>query len=78
MSDYNYDVNTSTASSQSGGNQSSNENRTTSDAGYLTETILRSSDGSKNIDILLKVTKDMQNIYTMIFKELDVLFYQLG
>lgn len=78
LSDYNYDVNTSTASSQSGGNQSSNENRTTSDAGYLTETILRSSDGSKNIDILLKVTKDMQNIYTMIFKELDVLFYQLG
>ena len=91
LSDYNYDTNTGSGTSSSTGSSTSSgtntnafsetktnaENSSLTDAGTLTETITKTNDDSKQLDNLIKFTKDRQNIYTMIFKDLDVLFYQL-
>jgi len=91
LSDYNYDTNTGSGTSSSTGSSTSSgtntnafsetktnaENTSLTDAGTLTETITKTNDDSKQLDNLIKFTKDRQNIYTMIFKDLDVLFYQL-
>lgn len=89
LSEYNYDHNTGTGSSSSTGTSSGTssnttnvqgvnaENSTLTDAGTLLETITRSNDDTKQLDILIKFTENKKNIYSMIFKDLDVLFYQL-
>lgn len=85
LSDYNYDTNTGSGTSSSTGHNANAfsetntnaENTSSTDAGSLTETISKTNDDSKQLDNLIKFTKDRQNIYTMIFKDLDVLFYQL-
>lgn len=77
ITNYNYDQSTGTASSQSTGTASNAGTSSTTDGGTLKETITRSLDDAKQIDILLKFTQRKQNIYSMIFKDLDVLFYQL-
>lgn len=71
VSDYNYDTTTGSGTSTSSGTT------TTSDGGTLTERITKSNDDTKQLDILTKFTQKKKNIYSMIFKDLDVLFYQL-
>lgn len=93
LSDYNYDHNTGSGTSSSTGTSSGSqsgsdtktlneqktnaENKTLTDAGQLVETITKTNDDTKQMDILIKFIQNKQNIYTMIFKDLDVLFYQL-
>lgn len=69
VSNYNLDTNISN------GNSSSNGSSNAKDNGTLHETIKRTpADKMKNyIDFI----KEKQNIYTMIFKDLDSLFYQI-
>lgn len=71
LTEYNYDQNSGTASSTSSGTAS------TTDGGTLTERVEKTNDDSKMIDIYIKFTQRKKNIYSMIFKDLDVLFYQL-
>lgn len=71
VSDYNYDQNSGTASSTTSGTAS------TTDGGTLTERVERTNDDTEMIDVYIKFTQRKRNIYSMIFKDLDVLFYQL-
>lgn len=69
ITDYNYDTDTGSSSSNTNGTTNSTDN------GSLTETISRTpADKLKNY---VEFVKEKQNIYTMIFKDLDVLFYQV-
>ena len=70
LTDYNYDTNTGTASATSNGTNNTN------DSGTLQETTTRSTDDEKQINIYKKFLEAKQDIYAMIFKDLDVLFYQ--
>lgn len=69
MTDYNYDVSNGTVNSNSNGTNTSTDN------GSLTETISRSP--ADKINIYKNFIEAKNNIYTMIFKDLDSLFYQL-
>lgn len=71
VSDYNYDQNSGSASSTTSGTAS------TTDGGTLTERVERTNDDTEMIDVYIKFTQRKRNIYSMIFKDLDVLFYQL-
>ena len=72
VTDYNYDVTSGSASSSSSGTASTN------DSGTLTERVTHTDDDdARKMDIYLKFTQKKKNIYSMIFKDLDVLFYQL-
>lgn len=67
VSQYNYDIDTGSANSQTSGNAS--------DTGNLNETITRSP--ADKMSNYVEFIKEKQNIYTMIFKDLDSLFYQI-
>lgn len=67
ISQYNYDRDEGHASSHSAGNSS--------DSGTLNETIKRSP--ADKMTNYIQFVKEKQNIYTMIFKDLDSLFYQI-
>lgn len=67
VSQYNYDVDEGHASSHTAGNSS--------DSGNLNETIKRSP--ADKMTNYVQFIKEKQNIYTMIFKDLDSLFYQV-
>lgn len=69
MTDYNLDNNTSNDNSTSHGNASSNDNTN------VTENIKRTP--ADKINIYKQFIESKNNIYTMIFKDLDSLFYQL-
>lgn len=69
MTDYNYDTNTSNDNSISSGNATSNDNTN------IVENIKRTP--ADKITIYKEFIENKQNIYTMIFKDLDCLFYQL-
>lgn len=73
VSEYNYDHDTSTGSGSNSGSTSG----LTSSTGSNTEneTITRSP--SDKMSLYTEFLKSRQNIYTMIFKDLDSLFYQL-
>lgn len=72
VTDYNYDATSGNASSSSSGTASTN------DSGTLTERVEHTDDDdARKMDIYLKFTQKKKNIYSMIFKDLDVLFYQL-
>lgn len=71
MTDYNYDTNTSSSTS----NSTSNNSNSSSNSGTLSENIRRTpADKMKNYQEFIQAK---QNIMTMIFKDLDVLFYGL-
>ena len=71
MTDYNYDTNTSNSIS----NSTSNNSNSSSNSGTLSENIRRTpADKMKNYQEFIQAK---QNIMTMIFKDLDVLFYGL-
>lgn len=65
ITDYNYDTNSNI------GNDSSTSNGTSN----TTETVTRSP--SNKLEIYKEFIQNKQNIYSMIFKDLDVLFYGL-
>lgn len=79
VSEYNYDQDTSTATStttSSSTNTSSNSGtNNTTDSGNQNETIIRTP--SDKIRLYSEFLKNRQNVYTMIFKDLDSLFYQI-
>lgn len=67
ISDYNYDHNTGNITSSTTGNSN--------DTGNINETITRTP--ADKMTNYVEFIKEKQNIYTMIFKDLDVLFYQI-
>ena len=69
VSDYNYDTNTSTDTSITRGNANSIDNNVTNEE-------IRRSPANK-IELYKEFIESKNNIYTMIFKDLDILFYQL-
>ena len=78
VTDYNYDQSTGTASSTTNGSDSISGTNTGNESGNLTETITHTDDDdSRKMDIYLKFIQRKKNIYTLIFKDLDVLFYQV-
>ena len=91
VTNYNYDTNTTTGNDTSKSNGSSESNSTntveenrketmqntnnTTDNNTYNETIKRSP--TDKISILREMQENIKSIYTMIFKDLDCLFYQL-
>lgn len=81
VTNYNYDENTNTGtdSVQSTGTSNSNnvsdENLNTQDKNNTIEEIVRTP--SDKISIYKEFIDSKQNIYSMIFKDLDILFYQI-
>lgn len=73
VTQYSYDtnINSGTDSSLSVGNSKTNSN--TSEKNNYEETIIRTP--SDKISILKDMQTNIKNIYTMIFNELDILFY---
>lgn len=69
VTNYSYDTSNATGSDNSTSNGSSSNNKT------YNETITRTP--SDKIKILMEMEKDIKSIYTLIFKELDDLFYGL-
>ena len=69
ISNYTYDTNKSNSSSESNNNSSSNDNSN------LNEKITRTP--SDKINLYTNFLEKKQNIYSMIFKDLDSLFYQI-
>lgn len=67
VSEYNYDTESGNATSESIGGAN--------DRGNLNETITRTP--ADKMENYLKFIKEKQNVYTMIFKDLDCLFYQV-
>lgn len=75
ISDYNYDTNSNNNNTSTSGTGSSNGTNNTQDSGTLQENITKNyPDKMKHFQEFLSAK---QNIYTMIFKDLDVLFYQI-
>lgn len=75
VSEYNYDQDTSTATSSSTNTSSNSGTNNTADSGNQNETITRTP--SDKIRLYSEFLKNRQNVYTMIFKDLDSLFYQI-
>ena len=71
VSEYNYDQDSGTASNTTTNTGTSN----TIDNGNQSETIYRSP--SDKIRLYSEFLKNRQNVYTMIFRDLDSLFYQI-
>lgn len=71
VSEYNYDSDHTSASSTSTNSGTNN----TQDTGNQSETIIRTP--SDKIRLYSEFLKNRQNVYTMIFKDLDSLFYQI-
>lgn len=73
LSEYNY--NTNNNESVSNINSSSKDNTISNEKGNLTENISRTP--SNKLDLYKSFINETNKIYTMIFKDLDELFYQL-
>lgn len=70
MTDYNYDTNT--------GSDTSNSSGTTADKNNYSETIEKTKfNTAEDIKALREIQENIKSIYTRIFEELDVLFYGL-
>lgn len=69
VTDYNYDTDTSSLSSTNAGNTTSSE------GGNLIESIAR--DKANKMNIYKEFKENRESIYTMLFKDLDSLFYGL-
>lgn len=75
VSEYNYDQDTGSASSSSTNTSSNSGTNNTTDSGNQNESIIRTP--SDKIRLYSEFLKNRQNVYTMIFKDLDSLFYQI-
>lgn len=75
VTNYNYDTNTNTAQDYSTSQGTSQAINTGTDNKQYVETITRSP--ADKIAILKEMQENINSIYTMIFKDLDCLFYSL-
>lgn len=75
LTDYTYENNTSNGTDNSNSTGETNGISNTTDVNKTTETIKRTP--NDKIRIYTEFLQNKQNIYTMIFKDLDCLFYQL-
>lgn len=75
VTNYNYDTNTNNGQDNSTSQGTSHASNEGTDNKQYTETITRSP--ADKIAILKEMQENIKSIYTMIFKELDVLFYQI-
>ena len=75
VTNYNYDTNTNSGEDTSTSTGTSQATNNGTDNKQYTETITRTP--ADKIAILKEMQENIKSIYTMIFKELDVLFYQL-
>lgn len=75
VTNYNYDTNTNTGNDSSRSNGTSEATNNGTDNNVYNETIKRTS--SDKITILKEMQENIKSIYTLIFKELECLFYQL-
>lgn len=73
VTDYSYDTDNSTNEDTSETNGESQNISNTTDNNNYEENINKKN----NFEIYLKLNEEIKNIYTMIFKDLDSLFYQL-
>lgn len=71
VTEYNYDSDTGTANTTS----SATNNNSSVEGGNQTERIIRTP--TDKMHLYTEFLKNRQNIYTMIFKDLDSLFYQI-
>lgn len=75
VTNYNYDTNTNSGNDSSKSNGTSEATNNGTDNNEYNETIKRSP--ADKITILKEMQENIKSIYTMIFKDLDCLFYQL-
>lgn len=75
VSQYNYDINSANATSNSDSTASTNITDNKNDTSNISETINRSP--ADKMSNYINFIEKKQNIYTMIFKDLDSLFYQV-
>lgn len=71
VTDYNYDTSNATDVSKSVGNSSSNTNEKNNYKEIISKT------SNNKIEILKEMQKNIKSVYTLIFKDLDDLFYGL-
>lgn len=75
VTDYNYDTNTNSGQDSSTSQGTSQATNNGTDNKQYSETITRTP--ADKIAILKEMQENINSIYTMIFKELDILFYQI-
>ena len=75
VTNYNYDTNTNNGQDNSTSTGTSQATNNGTDNKQYTETITRTP--ADKIAILKEMQENIKSIYTMIFKDLDVLFYQI-
>ena len=75
VTNYNYDTNTNTGEDNSTSKGKSESKNNSTDENTYKETITRTP--ADKIAILKEMQENIKSIYTMIFKDLDCLFYQL-
>lgn len=76
LTNYSYDTNNSNSSDNSTSNGTSNSTTSGKDDNIYNETIKRSP--ADKITILKEMQENIKNVYTLIFDELDCLFYQIA
>lgn len=75
ITEYNYDTNTNNGEDNSSSNGNSSSTNNSTDNNVYQETIERTP--SDKISILREIQTNINSIYSMIFKDLECLFYQL-
>ena len=75
VSNYNYDTNTNNGEDNSTSTGSSQSTNNGTDNNIYNETITRTP--ADKIAILKEMQENIKSIYSMIFKDLECLFYQL-
>lgn len=75
LSDYNYDTDTAESKDTSTSNGTSTSNVNSNDLNNYSETIKR--DVANKIDVLNQMQENVRSIYTLIYQDLDCLFYGL-
>ena len=75
VTNYNYDTNTNTAQDSSTSQGTSSATNQMQDVNQYTETVTRTP--ADKITILKEMQENIKSVYTMIFKDLDCLFYQI-
>lgn len=73
VTEYNYDTNTNTSEDISTTNGTSQNISNTNDKNNYEDTTTRTN----MLEVFAKLNEEIKNVYSLIFKELDCLFYQL-
>lgn len=75
VTDYNYDTNNTNSNDKSNSNGKSESQNNTKDNNQYNETIEKSP--ANKLELLKEFQENIKNVYGMIFKDLECLFYQL-